>query len=34
LWALLITGMVTVFIYAKLWSRSGVMTDLEFYELR
>jgi len=33
-WAFLITGMVTVFIYAKLWRRSGVMTDLEFYELR
>nr|WP_222846321.1 sodium:solute symporter family protein [Pontiella sulfatireligans] len=33
-WAFLITGMVTVFIYAKLWRRSGVMTDLGFYELR
>jgi len=33
-WAFLITGMVTVFIYAKLWRRSSVMTDLEFYELR
>lgn len=33
-WAFLITGMVTVFIYAKLWRRSKVMTDLEFYELR
>ena len=33
-WAFLITGMVTVFIYAKLWRRSQVMTDLEFYELR
>jgi len=33
-WAFLITGMVTVFIYAKLWRRSGVMTDLEFYEMR
>lgn len=33
-WAFLVTGMVTVFIYAKLWRRSGVMTDLEFYELR
>jgi hypothetical protein len=30
-WAFLITGMVTVFIYAKLWRRSGVMTDLEYY---
>lgn len=33
-WAFLVTGMVTVFIYAKLWRRSEVMTDLEFYELR
>jgi solute:Na+ symporter, SSS family len=33
-WAFLITGMLTVFVYAKLWRRSAVMTDLEFYELR
>ena len=33
-WAFLITGMLTVFIYAKLWRRSGAMTDIEFYELR
>ncbi|MBX3440630.1 MAG: Na+:solute symporter, partial [Planctomycetaceae bacterium] len=33
-WAFLLTGMLTVFIYAKLWRRSGVTTDLEFYELR
>jgi Na+/proline symporter len=33
-WAFLITGMVTVFIYAKLWRRSNVVTDLEFYEKR
>ncbi|MBW6461407.1 MAG: Na+:solute symporter [Bacteroidales bacterium] len=33
-WAFLITGMVTVFIYAKLWRRSNIMTDLEFYEMR
>ena len=33
-WAFLLTGMVTVFIYAKLWRRSEVLTDLEFYELR
>lgn len=33
-WAFLITGMVTVFIYAKLWRRSGILTDLEFYEIR
>jgi len=33
-WAFLLTGMMTVFFYARLWRRSGVMTDLEFYELR
>jgi len=33
-WAFLLTGMVTVFIYAKLWRRSNVLTDIEFYELR
>ncbi|NNE13793.1 MAG: Na+:solute symporter [Saprospiraceae bacterium] len=33
-WAFLLTGMLTVFVYAKLWRRSGIMTDLEFYELR
>ena len=33
-WAFLLTGMTTVFIYAKLWRRSGISTDLEFYELR
>lgn len=33
-WAFLITGMVTVFIYSKLWRRSNIMTDLEYYELR
>ena len=33
-WSFLITGMVTVFIYARLWRRSGVLTDIEFYELR
>jgi len=33
-WSFLLTGMVTVFIYAKLWRRSGVLTDVEFYELR
>ncbi|MBN8587299.1 MAG: Na+:solute symporter [Rhodothermia bacterium] len=33
-WAFLLTGMLTVFLYAKLWRRSGVMTDVEFYELR
>ena len=33
-WAFLLTGMLTVFVYAKLWNRSQVMTDLEFYEIR
>ncbi len=33
-WAFLLTGMLTVFIYAKLWRRSQVLTDLEFYEIR
>jgi len=33
-WAFLLTGMLTVFIYAKLWHRLGVLTDIEFYELR
>ena len=31
-WAFLITGMLTVFVFAKLWRRSMVMTDVEFYE--
>jgi solute:Na+ symporter, SSS family len=33
-WAFLLTGMLTVFVYAKLWRRSGILTDLEFYEMR
>lgn len=33
-WAFLITGMVTVFVYAKLWRRSEVVTDLGLYEMR
>ncbi len=33
-WAFLLTGMLTVFLYAKLWNRSKVMTDLQFYEIR
>ncbi len=33
-WAFLLTGMLTTFVYARLWRRSGVTTDLEFYELR
>jgi solute:Na+ symporter, SSS family len=33
-WAFVLTGVATVFFYARLWRRSGVLTDLEFYELR
>ncbi|HDP98250.1 MAG TPA: Na+:solute symporter [bacterium] len=33
-WAFLVTGMMTVFFYARLWRRSQVLTDLEFYEIR
>ncbi|MCC5904663.1 MAG: Na+:solute symporter [Balneolaceae bacterium] len=33
-WAFLLTGMLTVFVYANLWRRSGILTDVEFYELR
>src|SRR5512145_743646 len=33
-WAFTLTGVATVFFFARLWRRSGVMTDLEFYELR
>jgi len=33
-WAFTLTGIATVFFYARLWRRSGVMTDLEFYEIR
>jgi SSS family solute:Na+ symporter len=33
-WAFLLTGMLTVFFYARLWRRSGVLTDLEFYDIR
>jgi len=33
-WAFVLTGIATVFFYARMWRRSGVMTDLEFYELR
>nr|MBI1231363.1 Na+:solute symporter [Cytophagales bacterium] len=33
-WAFLLTGMLTVFVYAKLWRRSEIVTDVEFYEIR
>ena len=33
-WSFLLTGMLTVFFFARMWRRSGVLTDLEFYEIR
>ncbi len=33
-WAFLLTGLLTVFVYAKLWRKSDVQTDMEFYDLR
>ena len=33
-WAFLLTGLLTVFVYARLWRKSNVDTDIEFYELR
>src|ERR1044071_1062952 len=33
-WSFVLTGMATVFFYARLWRRSAVLTDLEFYEIR
>src|SRR5262249_27838755 len=33
-WSLVMSGMMTVFLYARLWRRAGVMTDIEFAELR
>src|SRR5947207_7350069 len=33
-WNLLVSGMLTVFFYARLWRRAGVMTDIEFSEIR
>ena len=33
-WSFLLTGMTTVFFYARMWRRSKVLTDLEFYEIR
>lgn len=33
-WAFLITSLFTVFIYARLWRKTGIATDLEFYEMR
>ena len=33
-WVFLLTGLLTVFVYAKLWRRSNVSTDIEFYEIR
>lgn len=33
-WAFLLTGLLTVFVYSRLWMRSGATTDISFYELR
>lgn len=33
-WAFMLTGLLTVFVYANLWRRSDVKTDMEFYNLR
>ena len=33
-WNFVASGMMTVFFYARLWRRSGVMTDIEFTEIR
>jgi len=33
-WAFLLTGMMTVFFFARMWRRSRVLTDLHFYEIR
>ena len=33
-WAFLLTGLLTVFVYARLWRKSNVTTDIEFYQLR
>jgi Na+/proline symporter len=33
-WSFLLTGMLTVFFFARLWRRAGIMTDVEFAELR
>jgi Na+/proline symporter len=33
-WSLLMSGMLTVFFYARLWRRAGVLTDVEFAEIR
>jgi len=34
MWAFILTGLLTVFVYSRLWVKSGVSTDIEFYELR
>ena len=33
-WNMLMSGMLTVFFYARLWRRAGVLTDVEFAEIR
>lgn len=33
-WSMVFSGMLTVFFYARLWRRAGVLTDVEFAEIR
>src|SRR4051812_17371331 len=33
-WSMAMSGIMTVFLYARLWRRAGVMTDVEFAEVR
>src|SRR3989441_5162554 len=33
-WAFLLSGMMTVFLFARLWRRSGLLTDVQFAEMR
>jgi Na+/proline symporter len=33
-WSFLLTGMLTTFVFARLWRRLGITTDIEFYEMR
>src|SRR5258708_39489454 len=32
-WSFLLTGMMTVFFYARMWRRSAVLTHLQFYKI-
>ena len=33
-WGFLLSGMMTVFLFARLWRRSGLLTDVQFAEIR